>query len=95
MQFGLAFLCEKNPKTIAKTESRVTVSVELTSEQPVDRLSKNGETQQVKTATMRVYTFTARKMWFTKYRLCVCIKNCFLMLSCLQIHIILFMDRLE
>ena len=32
-----------------------------------DRLSQNGEKQQVKTATTRVYTFTAWKMWFRNY----------------------------
>ena len=31
------------------------------------RLSQNGEKQQVKTATMRVYTFMARKIWFRNY----------------------------
>ena len=32
-----------------------------------DRLSQNGEKQQVKTATTRVYTFTAWKIWFRNY----------------------------
>ena len=32
-----------------------------------DRLSKNSEKQQFKTATMRVYTCTARHMWFRNY----------------------------
>ena len=31
------------------------------------RLSQNGKMKQVKTATTRDYTFTARKMWFRNY----------------------------
>ena len=60
------------------------------------RLSQNGEMQQVKTAT-RDYTFTASKMWFRNYYVAYAfqktiMKNCFLRLSRLKIHIILFLD---
>ena len=44
-----------------------------------DRLSQNGEKQQVKTATMRVYTFMAWKLWFRNhyvaYVFVVCVKK--------------------
>ena len=62
-----------------------------------DRLSQNGEKQQVKTTTTRVYTFTARKMWFRNYYVAhvFVLKNCFLLLSHLKIHIILVLDRLR
>ena len=43
-----------------------------------DRLSQNNETQQVKPATMKVYTFAACKMWFRNYYVAyafvVCVK---------------------
>ena len=69
-----------------------------------DRLTKNSENQPVETATSRVYTFTAWTMWFRNYYVAyafvVCVwkstmKNCFLMLSFLKIHINLVLDRLR
>ena len=68
-----------------------------------DRLRQNSEKQQVKTATMRVYTFTAWTMWFRNYYVAyafvVCVKinneELFLMLSRSKIHIILVLDMLR
>ena len=95
-QFGLAiFLYAKNFQKLLRRPSLAQVSVEWTSERPMekgrndghgrsiasdsvsgdnsdhsgDRLSQNGEKQQVKTPTTRVYRpiFMAWKMWFRNY----------------------------